>query len=128
LQPFWFLFIQRPWGIPTITFQQTAILRSFDVPGCNVRFCNNETLIPTLLRDATINTTQPLFIRLVSNVTLGANVQRPIVFLRPVLFLGSASSMISVDFGMVVNQLDVSALTAQLAFQAVVLENLAPGM
>lgn len=96
-------------------------------PGCNVRFVNNQTLIPTLLRDATVNTTQPLLVRVVTNVSLGLNLQQPIVMLRPVLILGTSSAPVSVDLGMVVNQLDVSAITAQLAWQAVVLENLAPG-
>jgi hypothetical protein len=97
-------------------------------PGCNVRFVNNQTLIPTLLRDATVNTTQPLLLRVVSNVSLGLNMQQPIVVQRPVLILGTSSAPVSVDLGMMVNQLDVSAITAQLAWQAVVLENLAPGV
>lgn len=98
------------------------------VPGCNVRFVNNQTLVPTLLRDATVNTTQPLLVRVVTNVSLGLNMQQPIVMKRPVLILGTSSAPVSVNLGMVVNQLDVTAVTAQLAWQAVVLENLAPGV
>jgi hypothetical protein len=97
------------------------------VPGCNVRSATNNTLIPILMRDATINTTQPLLIRLASNVTLGVNIKRPIVIARPVLILGASSSLVSVDLGMAVNQFNVTRRNAQLAWQAVVLENLAPG-
>lgn len=94
-------------------------------PGCNVRVATNSTLVPVLLRDATINTTQPLLVRIATNISLG--LERPIVIRRPVLLLGTSSAPVSVDLGMVVNQLDVSAPIAQLAWQAVVLENLAPG-
>lgn len=60
-----------------------------DVPGCNVRSCDNTSLIPLLMRDATVNTTQPLLVQLVSNVTLGPNLPRPIVFARPVVIVGA---------------------------------------
>lgn len=106
----------------------TALSWLATAPGCNVRLVTNDTLVPTLLRDATVNTTQPLLVRLVTNVSLGVNLQQPIVFRRPVLLVGTSSTPISVDLGMAVNQLDVSAETAQLAWQAVVLENLAPGV
>lgn len=96
-------------------------------PGCNARSVNNETLVPILLQDATIDTTQPLLIRLVSNVTLGANLQSPIVFARPVVIVGASSAPVSVDLQMVVNQFNVTRRNAQLSWQAVVLENLAPG-
>lgn len=98
-----------------------------NLPGCNIRTVNNETLVPTLQRDATINTTQPLLVRITSNVTLGPGLEGPIVVQRPVLLLGTSSAPISVDMGMMVNHLHVLAPTAQLAWQALVLENLAPG-
>jgi hypothetical protein len=95
--------------------------------GCNVRFETNETLVPMLRRDAGIATSQPLLVRIITNVSLGTNLDSPIIFRRPVLLLGASSVPISVDLGMVVNQLDTSALSGQLAWQALVLENLAPG-
>jgi hypothetical protein len=104
-----------------------VLVNMSSVPGCNVRSATNDTLIPMLMRDATINTTQPLLIRLVSNVTLGSNIERPIVLARPVLILGASSSLVSVDLRMAVNQFNVTRRNAQLAWQAVVLENLAPG-
>lgn len=105
-----------------------GVLRSMaDVKGCNVRSVSNDTLIPILRRDATINTTQPLLVRLISNVTLGANVDPPIVLGRPVLIIGASSSLVSVDLGMVVNQFNVTRRNAQLSWQSVVLENIAPG-
>lgn len=119
-----------PCIIPSANYSQPiqAVLnRMGDVPGCNVRSANNQTLIPILQRDATINTTQPLLVRLVSNVTLGANLERPIDFGRPVLILGASSAPVSVDLQMVVNQFNVTRRNAQLSWQAVVLENLAPG-
>jgi hypothetical protein len=70
-----------------------------DVPGCNVRSADNTSLVPLLVRDATINTTQPLLVRLVSNVTLGPNLPRSIVFARPVVIVGASSSLVSVDLG-----------------------------
>jgi len=96
-------------------------------PGCNARSVGDETLISTLRQDATINTTTPLLIRLFSNVTLGANLESPIVFARPVVIVGASSAPVSVDLQMVVNQFNVTRRNAQLSWQAVVLENLAPG-
>jgi hypothetical protein len=55
------------------------------IPGCGVRMVANSSLVPTLLRDATVNTSQPLLIRLVSNVTLTQRV----TIRRPVLMLGA---------------------------------------
>jgi hypothetical protein len=108
------------------TFKDVALAMA-NSRGCNVRFETNETLVATLRRDAAIETSQPLLVRILSNVSLGLNLDRPIVFRRPVLLLGTSSVPVSVDLGMVVNQLDTSALSGQLAWQALVLENLAPG-
>jgi hypothetical protein len=120
-----------PCIIPSRIYSQplpTILASMGDTPGCNARSVNNDTLIPILQRDATINTTVPLLIRLVTNVTLGTNLPHPIVFARPVLLVGSSSSPVSVDLQMVVNQLNVTRRNAQLAWQAVVLENMAPGV
>ena len=120
-----------PCVIPSRLYSQplpSIVAFMADFPGCNVRSVNNDTLIPFLQRNATINTIVPLLIRLVTNVTLGANLPHPIVFARPVLIVGSSSSPVSVDLQMVVNQLNVTRRNAQLAWQAVVLENMAPGV
>lgn len=117
-----------PCFIPQQQLSKTIADVLVNALGCgNVRLATNDTIIPILSRDATINTTQPLLIRLVSNVTLGSNIERPIVIARPVLILGASSSLVSVNLGMAVNQFNVTRRNAQLAWQAVVLENLAPG-
>lgn len=64
-----------------------------------MRMLNNDTLVPTLLRDGAINTTEPLLVRLVTNVSLGPDLERPIVLRRPVLLLGTTSAPVSVDLG-----------------------------
>jgi hypothetical protein len=86
-------------------------------PGCNTRTVDNATLVRTLLRDASIATPQPLLVRITSNVTLGPGLNGSLPIRRPVLLLGLASVPTSVDFGMVVNQLNVTAPGAQLAWQ-----------
>jgi hypothetical protein len=96
-------------------------------PGCNVRTANNNTLVQTLLQDATVRTNQPLGIRLASNVTLGPGIAEAINIRRPVILLGMMSAVTSVDFGMTVNVLNVTTPGAQLYWQGLVLENLAPG-
>jgi hypothetical protein len=114
-------------AVDSSNMSSAALAAQLQAPGCNVRAADNTSLVPTLLRDATVNTSVPLVIRILTNVTLGPNLQSPIVIRRPVLLLGTASSPVSVDFGMVVNQLDATAEYAQVAFQSIVLENLAPG-
>lgn len=94
---------------------------------CNVRSANNTSLIPTLLKDAAIETNKPLLIRILANVSLGVGLSQPIQIRRPVVLLGLTSALVSVDLGMAVNTLNVTAPGAQLSWQGVVLENLAPG-
>lgn len=96
-------------------------------PGCNIRTVDNTTLVPTLVRDAAVSTSQPLLVRVTANVTLGPGLLRPISIRRPVLLLGMASALTSVDLGMVVNQLNVTSPYGKIYWQSLVLENLAPG-
>jgi hypothetical protein len=96
-------------------------------PGCNIVAADNMTLIPTLQRNASVATAAPLLIRITSNVTLGPNLKGSLSIRRPVILLGLASSLTSVDLGMVVNQLNVTPPMGTLLWQGLVLENLAPG-
>jgi len=96
-------------------------------PGCNVRSVDNTTLMPKLLQEASVATRQPLLVRLLSNVTLGPGWDQAIPIRRPVVMLGATSAVVSVDFGMSVNVLNVSQPEGQIFWQALVLENLAPG-
>lgn len=43
---------------------------------CNVRTANNTSLIPTLLKDASMETSKPLLIRIIVNVSLGAGLNQ----------------------------------------------------
>jgi hypothetical protein len=104
-----------------------AGLASLNLSDCNVRTANDTSLIPTLLKDAAIKTNKPLLIRIIANVSLGAGLNQPIQIRRPVMLLGMTSALVSVDLGMAVNTLNVTAPGAQLSWQGVVLENLAPG-
>jgi len=97
------------------------------IVGCNVRTADNNTLAATLLRDAANSTNQPLVVRLVTNVTLGPGLLQPIPIRRPVVLLGMASAVTSVDLAMMVNQLNVTLPRGRMYWQSLVLENLAPG-
>jgi hypothetical protein len=54
-----------PTSIQPLDLSEPSGRRTANVPGCNVRLVNNDTLIPILQRAATINITVPLLIRLV---------------------------------------------------------------
>jgi len=95
--------------------------------GCGLLAADNSTLVPVLLRNASIPTSEPLLIRITSNVTLGHGLKGSIHIRRPVILLGLASVVTSMDMGMVVNQVNVTGPNGTLVWQALVLENLAPG-
>jgi hypothetical protein len=95
--------------------------------GCNLVAADNATLVPMLLANASMRTSEPLLIRITTNVTLGRNIRGSVPIRRPVILLGMASALTSVDLEMVVNQLNVTPPTGTLVWQGLVLENLAPG-
>lgn len=68
-------------------------------PGCNMLAANNTTLVPLLLRNASIPSRDPLLIRITTNVTLGHGLNGSIPIRRPVILLGLASALTSVDLG-----------------------------
>lgn len=90
----------------------------------------NATLVPGLLAGAGIAQAAPLLVYVASNVSLGAHPPLPlggIAVRRPVVLVGLASRPTSVDFEMVVNQLNASTSTwARVTFVELILENLAP--
>jgi hypothetical protein len=108
-----------PWADSVKAFPTTL--------GCSIRIVDNKTLVPTLIRDAGISTSDMLLIRLTDNVTLGPGITHSIPIRRPILLLGMVSAPTSVDMGMVVNQLNVTPPYGQITWQGLVLENLAPG-
>ncbi|WIA15154.1 hypothetical protein OEZ85_001840 [Tetradesmus obliquus] len=96
--------------------------------GCNVRTVSNATLVPTLLRDAGVFTDQPLIVFIIANVSLGQGLHAGSIDIRrPTLMTGLWSVPTSVDLGMVVNQLNVTAPNAKVFWQSLYLENAAPG-
>jgi hypothetical protein len=96
--------------------------------GCNVRSVNNATLVPTLLLDAAVSTDQPLLVFIIANVTLGQGLRAGAIDIRrPTLMTGLWSVPTSVDLGMVVNQLNVTAPNSMVFWQSLYLENAAPG-
>lgn len=106
----------------------TAGAAAAAVGGCAVRAVDNSTLVPTLRRDAAVATLQPLLVIITSNVSLGAGLYPgSISILRPVVIAGLRTRPTSVDLGMVVNQINVTAPTAMLRWQSVIFENAAPG-
>lgn len=122
-------FLSGPCNIPNAdTLPWNGSLQQFPaIPGCSMRTADNKTLVQTLQRDAGINTTQPLLIRLVQNVTLGPGITQSILIRRPIVLLGMVSAPTSVDLAMVVNQLNVTLPYGKITWQSVALENLAPG-
>lgn len=93
-------------------------------------FATNTTLLPALLTAAAVATPAPLLVYLTSNVTLGAHPVLPasgVAIRRPVVFVGLQSLITSIDFEMVVNQLNASAQHSNTTFVGLALENLAPG-
>eukprot|EP00882_Tetradesmus_deserticola_P018865 GHRQ01020267.1.p1 GENE.GHRQ01020267.1~~GHRQ01020267.1.p1 ORF type:complete len:154 (-),score=54.63 GHRQ01020267.1:116-577(-) len=83
------------------------------------------------MRQAAVVTPQPLLVFITTNVSLGVNPALPpggLQFNRPVLLVGLQSVVTSVDFGMVVNQLNLTrSIYSNLTIVGLVLENLAPG-
>jgi hypothetical protein len=92
---------------------------------------NNASLVPTLLAYAGQRTSVPLLVYINSNVTLASVddvAPYGIPVNRPLILAGLASVNTSMDFGMVVEQLNASqANSSSVTFQSLVLENLAPG-
>eukprot|EP00878_Enallax_costatus_P035629 GHUV01039811.1.p1 GENE.GHUV01039811.1~~GHUV01039811.1.p1 ORF type:complete len:497 (+),score=86.24 GHUV01039811.1:1907-3397(+) len=89
---------------------------------------NNSTLMPALLREASKSTSQPLLVLITANVSLGIGLgPGAISICRPVIMAGLYSRPTSVDFGMVVNQLNVTEPYAKMYWQSLDLENLSPG-
>jgi len=104
-------------------------------PALSVRNClvaaTNNTLVPDLLRAAAIVTPQPLLVYLTTNVSIGVAPALPATGIqigRPVVFVGLWSAVTSINFQMVVNQLNASVSPySNVTFVGVVLENLATG-
>jgi hypothetical protein len=91
---------------------------------------SNATLLPALLPAAAVATPAPLLVYLTSNVTLGVHPALPasgVLIRRPVVFVGLDSAITSIDFQMVVNQLNATAKHSNTTFVGLALENLAPG-
>lgn len=121
--------VSGPCNIPyadTLAYQATP-QQAPAIPGCNMRAVDNQTLVQTLLRDATNASSMPLLIRVVSNSTLGVGITHSIPIRRPIVLLGMVSAPTSIDMGMVVNQLNVTLPYGKVTWQSVILENLAPG-
>ncbi|WIA15144.1 hypothetical protein OEZ85_001831 [Tetradesmus obliquus] len=91
----------------------------------------NNTLVPSLMVQAAIVTPQPLLVFITTNVTLGTRPPLPpegLQFNRPVVLVGLQSAVTSVDFEMVVNQLNLTGSKySNVTFVGLVLENIAPG-
>lgn len=91
----------------------------------------NTTLLPALLLHAAVSTPVPLLVYITSNATIGMRPRLPasgVVIRRPVVFVGMVSLPTSINFEMVVNQLNASSsMFANVTFVSLVLENLAPG-
>ncbi|KAF6234720.1 hypothetical protein COO60DRAFT_518362 [Scenedesmus sp. NREL 46B-D3] len=112
------------WPVPETKAAAAAAANS----GCAVRVENNSTLIPTLLQAASVFTQQPLLVFLPTNVSLGRGLgPGSIQINRPVILVGLFSQPTSVDLGMVVNQLNVTAPHSSVVWQSLYLENAAPG-
>lgn len=91
----------------------------------------NTTLLPALVPHAAVATPLPLLVYLTSNVSIGQHPPLPtggVIIKRPVVFVGMQSLLTSIDFEMVVNQLNLTGSQySNTTFVGVVLENLAPG-
>lgn len=107
-----------------------AAAAALQVKNC-LPLATNTTLLPALLSQAAVATQVPLLMYLTSNVTIGQHPVLPangLLIQRPVVFVGLQSQLTSIDFEMVVNQLNLSTSAhANSTFVGVVLENLAPG-
>jgi hypothetical protein len=91
----------------------------------------NVSLLSALIPHAAVATPLPLLVYLASNVSLGMHPPLPaqgVLIKRPVVFVGLLSVITSIDFEMVVNQLNVTGSPySNTTFVGLVLENLAPG-
>lgn len=90
---------------------------------CGVFIASNASLLPLLAEQGGVSSGQPLLVLLQQNASLTSSVRLQ----RPVALAGLVSALTSVDFGMRVNQLDVTAPLASLAFSSLALENNALG-
>eukprot|EP00878_Enallax_costatus_P007810 GHUV01008175.1.p1 GENE.GHUV01008175.1~~GHUV01008175.1.p1 ORF type:complete len:342 (+),score=28.44 GHUV01008175.1:1290-2315(+) len=119
------LLVQAP-----IQFPNPLELPSPLVKNCRVA-ATNSTLVRSLVQFAAVFTPQPLLVYLTTNVSIGAFPELPATGVpvnRPVVFVGLQSLVTSIDFQMVVNQLNAtSSRYSNVTFVGVVLENLAPG-
>ncbi|WIA35332.1 hypothetical protein OEZ86_003786 [Tetradesmus obliquus] len=96
--------------------------------GCAVQVADNSTLVPTLQQKAAVATQQPLLVLVPFNVSLGRGLAAGAIQVRrPVILVGLFSRPTSVDLGMVVNQLNVTAPYSSFVWQSLILENAAPG-
>jgi hypothetical protein len=93
------------------------------VAPCGVFTASNASLVPLLAQQGGVSSPRQLLVLLQQNASLTSSVQLQ----RPVALAGLVSAVTSIDFGMCVNQLDVTSPLASLAFSSVVLENNAPG-
>lgn len=91
----------------------------------------NSTLVPSLIANAAAVTPQPLLVYITTNVSIGAFPSLPatgVPINRPVVFVGLQSLVTSIDFQMVVNQLNATGSQySNVTFVGLALENLAPG-
>jgi hypothetical protein len=106
-----------------VTGGSKAAAAAASVAPCGVFAASNTTLVPLLTEQGGVSSSRPLLVLLQHNATLASSVRLN----RPVAVAGLVSVVTSIDFGMRVNQLDVTSPTASLAFSSVVLENNAPG-
>lgn len=130
----------RQWSDARTQLRSVGVLLGSSVPGSPptvpiVKNCltltTNTTLVSALIPHAAVATPLPLLVYLTSNVTIGAHPPLPsngVVIKRPVVFVGVQSAITSIDFEMVVNQLNASASQyANTTFVGLALENLGPG-
>lgn len=91
----------------------------------------NATLVPALLALANASTAAPLLVYVSANVSLGASPPLPpggVLVRRPLVLVGLASAVTSINLQMVVNQLnETGSPHSNVTFLGVFLENLAPG-
>jgi hypothetical protein len=110
--------------------QQPSLAATTVVKNC-ITAATNNTLVPALKAHAAILTPQPLLVFITTNVSLGMHPPLPsegLHFNRPVVLVGLQSAVTSVDFEMVVNQLNLTGSKySNVTFVGLVLENIAPG-
>jgi hypothetical protein len=84
-----------------------------------------ESLLPTLLKEAQQKTSAPLVVFLTQNVTLG---EFYTLVNRPLYFIGLVTRQTSIDFRMLVNQMNLThSENGIVYFISTVMENVAPG-